>query len=104
MEPGDWKKVDFFGLLLGFMLCIAGFYQMNYRLLIYHRSSTPPLSHQYEGAMLFVLGIISFILLENGRKYNQGKYEVVSKITFLIIISFMAVLSLMIFSRSYILI
>ena len=104
MESDSWKIIDSIGLLLGLILCFTGFYLMTFRLLIYHRITTPPLSHQYEGAILFVLGIISFILLESGRKYDQGKYRIMSKYVFLIITCFMAVLSLMIFSQSYILI
>jgi hypothetical protein len=96
-----WKLLDFVGLSLGSILCFAGFYQMNFRWLVLHRSSSPPLPLQYEGAILFALGIISFIILESGRKFEQGKMRIIAKTIFVLTVFHMAALSVFIFSRSY---
>jgi hypothetical protein len=104
MEPDKWKTLDFLGLLLCSILCFAGFYQMNFQWLVLHQSRSPPLPLQYEGALLFALGIISFIIFECGRKFEQGRIRVITKKIFLITIFLMAILSVFIFSRSYIII
>lgn len=104
MEFDKWKLLDFLGLSLGSILCCAGFYQMNFRWLVLHRSSSPPLPLQYVGALLFALGIISFIILESGGKLEQGKMRIIAKTIFLLAIFHMAALSVFIFSRSYIII
>lgn len=104
MEFDKWKLLDFLSLSLGSILCFAGFYQMNFRWLVLHRSSSPPLPLQYVGALLFALGIISFIIFESGRKFEQGKIRIIVKTIFVLAVFHMAVLSVFIFSRSYILI
>ena len=102
MEPTIWRNIDTLGLVLSYILCLAGFSAMNWKLLIEHSATYPPTSQWYFGLMLFVSGIISFIILESGRKFKQETYRVNAKIAFLVMAGLLALFSLELYPPAHI--
>ena len=68
MEPNDWKVLDSIGLFLGFLLCIIGFSLM---ILNMYKLPTSPI--KFGGIAVFASGMVSFIILESGRNFEQGE-------------------------------
>jgi hypothetical protein len=102
MEPEDWENLDFVSLLLGFAFCVIGFLLMTGEMLFSPSYQAPPSPQQYVGVLLFVLGIISFVVLESGRNYEQGIIIIRLKLFLLIMMFLLAFVSLGILSKSYI--
>lgn len=104
MEPEDWENLDFVSLLVGFAFCVIGFLLMTGEILFSPSYQAPPSLQQYVGVLLFALGIISFVVLESDRKYEQGIIIIRLKQIFLIMVFLLAFVSLGILSQSYIII
>lgn len=102
MEPKIWQRIDSFGLVLGFVLCHFGFLTMNWELLINHSAYNPPLPEWYLGVIVFSSGIISFIILENGKKFKQTQNRINIKIVFLTTIILMTFFSLIYYPPNFI--
>ena len=102
MNPKIWRCIDALGLVLSYALCFIGFSVMNWKLLIEHTATYPPTFQWYLGVALFVAGIISFIILESGRKFKQGIYRINIKIAFLVIAELMVLFSLGLYPPNHI--
>lgn len=89
-----WQRIDSFGLVLGFVLCHFGFLAMNWEFLVNHSAYDPPLPEWYLGVIVFSFGIISSLILENGKKFKQTQNRINIKIVFLTTILLMTFFSL----------
>lgn len=102
MNSAIWRSIDTLGLVISFALCFVGFWVMNWKVLIEHLATYPPTFQWYFGLVLFVFGIISFIILESGGKFNQGMCRFNIKIAFLITAGLMVLFSLGLYPPNHI--
>ena len=106
MKPTTWINIDTFGLVSSFYLCFVGFLLMlfdfmNYNYLPHGWSNRLGSSTLWTwGLLSFVTGIIFFIILESGGKFNQGTKRVRFKFAFLIMTFLMASIVLMYYSAA----